>query len=173
MHVGITERSKIVHFLSELAPLLFTMSSAAFRRSLPRLMSKRITIPLLSPTHTQARLLKFDVVEGATVEAYNLVLRLECSADFISIENRQHEHQTVHMVIDTQDEGIIKDLIDVDPGKWLKVGTPVGLIDDGEEVDGDWIWQAYLDESVVPEAAPDEDKAAAPGDGFWQPYAKD
>jgi hypothetical protein len=37
----------------------------------------------------------------------------------------------------------------VDPDKWLKVGTPVGLIDDGEEVDGDWIWQAYLDESVV------------------------
>jgi pyruvate/2-oxoglutarate dehydrogenase complex dihydrolipoamide acyltransferase (E2) component len=150
------------------------MSSAAFGRSLPRLMSKRITIPQLSPTHTQARLLKFDVVEGATVEAYDLVLRLECSADFISIENRQHEHQTVKMVIDTQDEGVIKDLIDVDPEKWLKVGTPVGMIDDGEETDGDccWIWQGHLDESApAPDAAPE--KAAPPNDGFWQPYAKD
>ena len=149
------------------------MSSAAFSRSLPRLFSKRITIPLLSPTHTQARLLKFDVREGATVEAYNLVLRLECSADFISIENRKHEHQTVNMVIDTQDEGVIKDLINVDPEKWLNVGTPVGIIDDGEEVDGDWIWQAYLDENAPAPIADTPSKAAPPNDGFWQPYAKD
>jgi pyruvate/2-oxoglutarate dehydrogenase complex dihydrolipoamide acyltransferase (E2) component len=120
----------------------------------------------------------------ATVEAYNLVLRLECSADFLAVENRQHEHQTVHMVIDTQDEGIIRNLINVDPDQWLTVGTPVGMIDDGEEVDGDWIWQAYLDESAPaavaaaaaaaahPDSAASE-KAAPPENGFWQPYAKD
>lgn len=144
---------------------------SAFCRSLPRLLSKRITIPLLSPTHTQARLLKFEVQHGSAVEAYNLVMRLECSSDFITEANRDHEHQTVNMVIDTQDEGVIRDLNDFDPTIWLDVGTPVGMIDDGDELDGDWIWQAYLDESKAPDADA-QDKAVPPENGFWQPYAK-
>jgi hypothetical protein len=149
------------------------MSSAAFCRSLPRLFSKRITIPLLSPTHTQARLLKLEVQQGYEVEAYDIVMRLECSPDFISIENRQHELETVHMVIDTQDEGIIRNLIEADPDKWLDVGTPVGIIDDGDEVDGDWIWQANLDKTVTATTAAPEKAGSPPNEGFWQPYSKD
>jgi pyruvate/2-oxoglutarate dehydrogenase complex dihydrolipoamide acyltransferase (E2) component len=143
---------------------------SSFCRSLPRLFSKRITIPLLSPTHTQARLLKFEVQQGAQVEAYDIVMRLECSSNFITEANRDYEHQTVEMVVDTQDEGVIRNLIDSDPTEWLDVGTPVGLIDDGEELDGDWLWQAYLND----EKATAQDKADSPeGQGFWQPYLKD
>jgi pyruvate/2-oxoglutarate dehydrogenase complex dihydrolipoamide acyltransferase (E2) component len=148
------------------------MSASAFSRSLPRLFSKRITIPQLAPSHTQARITKLEVKQGIEVEVYDIVMCVECSPDFISIENRKHEHETVHMVIDTQDEGTIQNLIEYDPEKWLDVGTPVGIIDDGDEVDGDWIWQANLDKSVVPTTAAPE-KAAPPNDGFWQPYAKD
>jgi hypothetical protein len=117
----------------------------SFCRSLPRLFSKRITIPLLSPTHTQARILNLEVQAGAQVEAYDTVMRLECSPDFVTEAFRKHEHQTVIMMVDTQEEGVVKNLIDIDPTVWLDVGTPVGLIDDGEELDGDWLWQANLD----------------------------
>jgi hypothetical protein len=122
-----------------LAP--FTM--AAFCRSLPRL-SKRITIPLLSPSHTQARILSLEIQNGAQVEAYDTVMRLECSPDFVTEAFRKHELETVIMM-DTQEEGVVRNLIDIDPTVWLDVGTPVGIIDDGEEPDGDWLWQANLD----------------------------
>ena len=49
------------------------------------------------------------------------------------------------MFLETCDEGTLQGLND-HGGQWLDVGTPLGTIvdDDEEEVDGDWIWQAYL-----------------------------
>ena len=52
------------------------------------------------------------------------------------------------MLIETCEEGVME--LDVDGvmeefgGRWLEVGTVLGVVEDGEEVDGDWIWQAYL-----------------------------
>ena len=27
---------------------------------------------------------------------------------------------------------------------WMPIGTEIGVIDDDDEIDGDWIWQAYF-----------------------------
>ena len=34
--------------------------------------------------------------------------------------------------------------VNLEKSKWMKVGTNIGVIDDGDDIDGDWSWQAYL-----------------------------
>lgn len=80
---------------------------------------------------------------------------MECSPDLrADPSDRDFPEQTLEMIVETNDEGILRDLISVEgdgaksgnesKSKWLKVGTPIGVIDDGEDVDGDWTWQAYI-----------------------------
>lgn len=119
------------------------------QRTVARLFSKRITIPRLSPTHTKARIVRFEAPEPspsfnykAEVVAYDPIMILEVSPDLVMIEHRDYPDQTTLMVVETQDEGMVKQLND-HGGKWIDIGTPFGIIDDGDEIDGDWTWQAY------------------------------
>lgn len=128
-----------------------------FRLTTACLFSKRITIPQLSPTHTRGRLVRWIARVGQQVQAYDEVFLLQCSSDFVTEAHRETPNETKLMVVDTQDEGMLRDLrppavtsltggetnLEEDPD-WLPVGTEIGIIDDGDEVDGDWIWQAYL-----------------------------
>mmetsp|Transcript_8472 Transcript_8472/g.12711 ORF Transcript_8472/g.12711 Transcript_8472/m.12711 type:complete len:120 (+) Transcript_8472:139-498(+) len=108
-------------------------------------LSKRITIPRLSPTHTKSRVVQFLAKPKESVESYSPLMILECSPDLIADPaDREYPEQKLHMFIETCDEGILQDLND-HGGKWLDVGTSLGIIvDDDEEIDGDWTWQAYL-----------------------------
>lgn len=108
------------------------------------LLSKRVTIPRLAPAHTRARIVCFEVSSDAEVAAYDPVMVLECSSDLVPEAYRETPDQKLRMAIDTQEEGIIKDLND-HGGEWLECGTVIGWIDDGDEMDGDWMWQANLD----------------------------
>ena len=115
-----------------------------FCRSVVRL-SKVITIPQLSPTHTQARIVAWLATNGQAVQPYDLILELECSPDMVTEGYRSSPNECKLMVIDTQEEGVLKNL--VAPGQeWLDVGTKIGIIDEDDDldIDGPWTWQAYL-----------------------------
>lgn len=104
------------------------------------------SIPKLSPTHTKCRILKWEVAENDYVNENDTVLVVECSPDLYQDHKIDSSPKNTVMVIDTQDEGNVKNLIPLNTKKneWLDVGTQIGLIDDDEEVDGDWMWQGYL-----------------------------
>jgi pyruvate/2-oxoglutarate dehydrogenase complex dihydrolipoamide acyltransferase (E2) component len=113
-----------------------------FHRTLIR-FSRRITLPQLSPTHSQGRIVKFTVREGDSVQAYDPVVVVECSPDLMT-EAFRESNANPYMIIDTQDEGIVKDLKLFYIDTWVPVGTTIGVIEDEDPVDGDWTWQAYI-----------------------------
>ncbi|CAB9497741.1 expressed unknown protein [Seminavis robusta] len=116
------------------------------RRTLA-LLSKRMTIPRLSPTHTQARITEFLVKQGDSVEPYDTVFIVDCSPDFITPGFRDSPDQIVSMIIENQEDGVIQELQTKLIGQWLDVDTPIGIIHDGDDdTDGDWTWQAYKNE---------------------------
>lgn len=120
--------------------------SAAFHRTITRFMSRRMTLPQLSPTHSQGRILKIEVKNGTDVVAYDPILIVECSPDMVTEAYRDSPNARPIMMIDTQEEGIVKELKDFYINQWIPVGTEIGIIDDGDPIDGEWTWQAYLDE---------------------------
>ena len=103
-----------------------------------------MTIPRLSPSHTKSRIVRFLIKNEEQVESYDPMMILECSPDLINDPaDRDFPDQKPLMFIETCDEGILKNLND-HGGKWLDVGTHIGIIDDGDDIDDDWTWQAYL-----------------------------
>lgn len=107
-------------------------------------LSKRLTIPRLSPTHTSARIHRFLAKDQQYVENYDPIMILECSSDLVADPaDRDFPDQKLFMFIETCEEGVLKDLND-HGGQWVDVGTPIGIVDDGDNVDMDWIWQGYL-----------------------------
>ena len=52
-------------------------------KSVITLVSKKITVPRLSPSHTSARLIKLLVPSKSHVIEYQPVMHLQCSADLI------------------------------------------------------------------------------------------
>lgn len=111
-------------------------------RTLTR-MSKRITIPQLSPTHTQCKITEFLVKQGDQVEAYQTVFVVDCSPDLLTEGFRECPEEQQSMIIESQEDGTVSKLDTEFLGKWLDIDTPIGIIDDGDEIDGDWTWQAY------------------------------
>ena len=108
-------------------------------------LSKVITIPKLSPTHSQSRIVKWLAAEGQSVQAYDLILQVECSPDMVTEAFREAEDERKVMVIDTQEEGVLRNLV-APSDEWIDVGTEIGIIDEDDDldVDGPWTWQAYL-----------------------------
>lgn len=117
----------------------------SFSRTLVRSLSRRMTLPQLSPTHSQGRIIKIEVQNGSSVSAYDPVLIVECSPDIITEAHRDSPNHKVIMMIDTQEEGVIRDLKSFYIDQWIPIGTELGIIDDGEPVSGEWTWQAYID----------------------------
>jgi pyruvate/2-oxoglutarate dehydrogenase complex dihydrolipoamide acyltransferase (E2) component len=115
-----------------------------------RLCAKRMTIPRLSPTQTKARLDAFCVQDGDVVASYDLVLDVTPSSD-MTIYNDADDNDSsstsaappIIMTIETHDDGTVRQLRPDLVGQWIPVGTTIGVIDDGDAVDGDWTWQAY------------------------------
>jgi pyruvate/2-oxoglutarate dehydrogenase complex dihydrolipoamide acyltransferase (E2) component len=112
-------------------------------RALP-LLSKRILMPRLSPTHTAARIIRFEVSNGQEVISYDPVMIVECSPDLVTEAFRDNPDEKIKMMVDTQDEGIVNLNLTNWEGKFIPVGTQLGVIDDGDPIDGDWTWQANL-----------------------------
>ena len=120
-------------------------------RTIIKLFSKRVTIPQLSPTHSKAKVKKWIAKSGNHVSEYEPIMILECSPDLVTPGFRESENHKPVMIIDTQEEGIIKInemILKTCDGRWLDVGTEIGIIDDGDPVDSDWIWQAYSSDEV-------------------------
>jgi len=139
-------------------------------------LSKRVTIPQLSPTHTSARIIKLLQPAATTsstttgtenasnypfVESYDCIMILECSADLVADPaDRDYEDQQLHMIIETCEEGFLKlnsgilsmleapseqgDVTAQSKTDWMPIGTEIGVIDDDDEIDGEWTWQAYF-----------------------------
>eukprot|EP00546_Thalassionema_frauenfeldii_P006317 CAMPEP_0178924864 /NCGR_PEP_ID=MMETSP0786-20121207/17566_1 /TAXON_ID=186022 /ORGANISM="Thalassionema frauenfeldii, Strain CCMP 1798" /LENGTH=110 /DNA_ID=CAMNT_0020599627 /DNA_START=41 /DNA_END=370 /DNA_ORIENTATION=+ len=108
-----------------------------FRQTIPYL-SKRITLPQLSPTHSKARIVRFEVANGDSVTDYDPFMTIECSADMVTEAFRDFPDQQAVMLIDTQEVGIIKGVKHSLINQWIPVGTELGSIDDGDPIDGDW-----------------------------------
>uniref|UniRef100_A0A7S2WKY4 Uncharacterized protein n=1 Tax=Eucampia antarctica TaxID=49252 RepID=A0A7S2WKY4_9STRA len=107
-------------------------------------LSKRLTIPRLSPTHTSSRIVRLLSFPNDSVESYDPIMILECSSDLrADPADRVTPDEKLLMFIETCDEGVLKDLND-HGGNWIDVGTSIGIVDDGDPVDGDWLWEAYL-----------------------------
>lgn len=104
-------------------------------------------MPQLSPTHTKARIIRFDVANGDEVTDYDPVFLVETSPDFVTPGYRDSPDQKVKIIIETQEEGVVKGLQTNSLGKWLEIHAELGVIDDGDPVDGDWTWQAYTTSS--------------------------
>lgn len=119
----------------------------SFSRTLIRSLSRRMTLPQLSPTHSQGRIIRLEVQDGSNVAAYDPILIVECSADMITEAYREHPNDKLIMMIDTQEEGVIRDLKSFYINQWIPIGTELGVIDDGEPIDGEWTWQAYIDDA--------------------------
>lgn len=117
--------------------------STMLHRTLP-LLSKRIVMPRLSPTHTTSRIVRFEVANEQQVSDYDPIMIVECSPDLVTEAFRESPDEKVKMMVDSQDEGVVKNLLENYEGKWLPVETELGIIDDGDPIDGDWTWQAYL-----------------------------
>ena len=107
-------------------------------------MSKRMTIPRLSPSHTRARVVRFLCESGASVEEYQPVVILECSSDLVAdpADRSSPDHKPM-MLLESMEEGTLEKLNDW-KGQWMDVGTEIGVVDDGDDIDFDWSWQAYL-----------------------------
>ncbi len=83
---------------------------AMLKRTLPILLSKRVTIPSLSPTHTKARILCFEVIHGEEVSAYNPVMILQCSSDLVTEAFRERVDETKFMLVEIQDKAVMGEL---------------------------------------------------------------
>lgn len=116
----------------------------------PSLLRKvRVTIPQLSPSHTQSRIVQWLGNDGQAVECYDPLFILECSADLVTPAYRTHEDHTPLMIVETHEEGILK-ITESRDNVWLNVGEQIGEIDDGDDNDTEvieWIWQAYSHET--------------------------
>ena len=121
------------------------------RQTLVCLRRARVTIPQLSPTHSQARIMEFCVDDnklqnGPYLECYDPLFVLECSPDLVTEGYRKHPDHCPHMIVESQEEGIFRLKSDIEINTWYPVGHVVGEIDDGDD-DGDndeeWLWQAY------------------------------
>ena len=123
-------------------------------RTLTCLRKARITIPQLSPTHTKAKISKWCLpngVDAATttglkVKDYDPLLVLRCSADLIAEGYRESDSHQPYMIVEVQEEGLLKINETVELDKWYPVGHTIGEIDDGDQdvdYDGNWVWQAY------------------------------
>ena len=60
--------------------------------------------------------------------------------------------ETLQAFVETNDERIFRNLRTGDEdveskSERPKAGTPIGVIDDGDDIDGDWTWQGYLHEA--------------------------
>eukprot|EP00547_Thalassionema_nitzschioides_P012838 CAMPEP_0194259168 /NCGR_PEP_ID=MMETSP0158-20130606/42960_1 /TAXON_ID=33649 /ORGANISM="Thalassionema nitzschioides, Strain L26-B" /LENGTH=81 /DNA_ID=CAMNT_0038998871 /DNA_START=291 /DNA_END=536 /DNA_ORIENTATION=+ len=75
-------------------------------------------------------------------------MTVQCSADMVTEAFRDFPDQQQVMIIDTQDVGTIKHIKDSLIDQWIPVGTELGIIDDGDPIDGEWTWQAYIVDSV-------------------------
>ena len=131
--------------------MMFRGTAACLRRA-------RVTIPRLSPTHTEAKILKWchpsaDVAaaaEGVQVREYDPIMLLECSADLVTEAHRDSTGRNTVMIVEAMEEGVLKvpDDGSVELDTWYPVGLEIGEVDDGDEsggeFDGDWLWQAYL-----------------------------
>lgn len=126
--------------------IAFSRWSPIMHRTLPLLLSKRITIPRLSPSHTQVRILRYEtnIANGRDIASYDPIMIVECSPDLVTAGLREFPDERIKMLIDTQDEGVVRSLRALEDTEWLAVGTHIGVIDDGDPIDGDWTWQAYL-----------------------------
>lgn len=117
-------------------------------RTVSLLRKARVTIPQLSPSHTQARIVQWLRTDGDMVECYDPIFILECSPDLITSGYRIAEDHKSLMIVETHEEGMLK-ITESRSDAWLNVGQPIGEIDDGDdddkETDGkdEWVWQAY------------------------------
>ena len=60
------------------------------------------------------------------------------------VQRTNSNNTNTTVVVENQEDGVIQELQADLLGKWLGVGTVIGILDDGDkEIDGDWTWQAY------------------------------
>ena len=131
----------------------------AFRSTMACLRKARVTIPRLSPTHTQARIVRFcpkGLVEGGKIvplECTDALFIVECSPDIVTEafreQNADGSDVLPMMIVESHDEGDLSLAPKIRLGEWYNVGETLGWIDDGDD-DGDdqdeWLWQAYSHE---------------------------
>ena len=109
-------------------------------RTLLRSLSKRITIPKLSPTHSKVQIQQILIPHNNYINEYEPIMIVKCSPDVVTKGFRESENHMPIMIIDSQEEGIVEWKSEkITENVWLDAGTVIGKIDDGEEVDGDWI----------------------------------
>lgn len=126
----------------------------SFQRTMVCLRKAHIRIPMLSPTHTRAKIVRWclETPNGSAlpqpteVESYDPLFVLQCSPDLVTEGYRQHETHEPKMIVEVHDEGRLTIHEGIQMNQWYPVGTEIGEINDEDEdsgEDGEWLWQAY------------------------------
>ncbi|RKF74769.1 putative pyruvate dehydrogenase protein X component, mitochondrial [Golovinomyces cichoracearum] len=84
------------------------------RTSAARLIAQKLSMPALSPTMTEGNIAKWNVKEGDTFSAGDVLLEIETDKASMDVE--------------AQDDGILAKIIQADGCKGIKVGTVIGIL---------------------------------------------
>ena len=84
----------------------------SFQRTMVCLRKAHIRIPMLSPTHTRAKIVRWclETPDGSAlpqpteVESYDPLFVLQCSPDLVTEGYRQHETHEPKMIVEVHDE---------------------------------------------------------------------
>ncbi|TQS38426.1 hypothetical protein Golomagni_01068 [Golovinomyces magnicellulatus] len=84
------------------------------RTSAARLVAQKLSMPALSPTMTEGNIAKWNVKEGDSFSAGDVLLEIETDKASMDVE--------------AQDDGILAKIIQADGCKGIKVGTLIGIL---------------------------------------------
>src|SRR5271168_473747 len=90
------------------------MNCPGFRTSAKRLAAQNFTMPALSPTMTEGNIATWNVKEGDSFSAGDVLLEIETDKASMDVE--------------AQDDGIMAKIIQPDGAKGVQVGSRIGII---------------------------------------------
>ncbi|KAI3336901.1 mitochondrial pyruvate dehydrogenase protein x component-like protein [Xylariaceae sp. AK1471] len=124
-------------------------ASRGFRTSAASLAAQNFTMPALSPTMTEGNIANWQVKEGDSFSAGDVLLEIETDKASMDVE--------------AQDDGILMKIMQGDGSKGIQVGTRIGVIAEP----GDDISQLEIpadEQSAQKETKKEEPKQATPSD---------
>lgn len=120
-----------------------------FRTSVIGLATQSFTMPALSPTMTEGNIAKWNVKEGDSFSAGDVLLEIETDKASMDVE--------------AQDDGVVAKIIQGDGSKGIKVGTRIGVFADvGDDLNNLEISSEKITSETVPEKKASKDKLQTP-----------
>ncbi|CCU80376.1 pyruvate dehydrogenase protein x component [Blumeria hordei DH14] len=120
-----------------------------FRTSAIGLVAQNFTMPALSPTMTEGNIARWNVKEGDSFSAGDVLLEIETDKASMDVE--------------AQDDGVVAKIFQGDGSKGIKVGTRIGVFAEvGDDLDNLEISSEKKSSGPVPEKDASKDDFQAP-----------